>query len=94
MKNIKAIKTLLVLVLAMLYTVSIYADEYTDRTTLRDKLEFRYVANPGATTFVTLNNTQIFAGTEAGAFWRNGNMRRAQGLVRALLRDNQTLPIS
>ncbi|MCB0374605.1 MAG: hypothetical protein KDD04_01670 [Sinomicrobium sp.] len=89
MKNVKAIKTLLTLALVILYTVSSYADEYTDRTTLRDKLEFRYVANPSATTYVTLDNTQIFSGTETGAFWTNSNMRRAQELVRALLRDNQ-----
>jgi hypothetical protein len=88
MKNIKIIKPLLVLVLAML-SVSSYADEFSDRTTLRDKLEFRYIANPNASTYVTLNNTQIFSGTETGAFWTNTHMRRAQELVRALLRDNQ-----
>lgn len=62
-----------------------------DRTVLKDKLRFFYFATPNDTTAapVVLNNNTIHGGTESGAFWRNNNMRRAQALVRALLRDGQ-----
>lgn len=87
MKNKHAIKMLLVVLFA--WQMSNSYSQANDRTTLRDKLEFRYIATPTATTYVTLDNASIFSGTEAGAFWTNTNMRGGQGLVRALLKTSQ-----
>lgn len=89
MKNTHPIKILLALTFLMLHAMNSYANAASDRTILRDKLKFYYIANPNNTTSVLLNNTRIFDGTETGAFWTNNNMRRAQALVRALLRDRQ-----
>ncbi len=85
MKN-KHVFKILLLAFIGIYTGASYAQ--ADRTTLRDKLRFYYIANPSTTTSVLLDNAQIFSGTEAGPFWTNSNMGRAQALVRALLRES------
>lgn len=61
-----------------------------NRAILKDKLRFIYVANPNTSNSVTLDNNQIYGGTESGTFWSNGNMAKAQGLVRALLKESSS----
>ncbi|CAM1371886.1 hypothetical protein [Tenacibaculum xiamenense] len=82
----KYIKLQVLLILVGLFNISMQSQN--NRSTLKDKLRFVYVANPNNSTSVTLDNTAIHGGTETGSFWRNNNMRRGQALVRALLRDN------
>lgn len=61
---------------------------------VKQKLSFRYVANPNANppdVVEIQDNAAIAAGTETGAFWSNDAMEPLQELVRALLRDDTEL---
>ncbi|TMQ57556.1 MAG: hypothetical protein E6K76_10140 [Candidatus Eisenbacteria bacterium] len=68
-------------------TVSATPEE--DRTYLRNKISFRYLAQPNQTASVpvVLDNIGIWRGTETGAFWSNANIPGLKSVVRALLQE-------
>lgn len=86
MKTLKYIQKSSFLILCLLFMGNSFAQN--DRSILKDKFRFIYIANPNSTNSIILNNNQIYNGNETGAFWTNSNMRRSQALIRALLRDN------
>lgn len=59
----------------------------TDRALIASKLEFFYYDNPRVDSLIGVNNTQVAAGTENGAFWTNANTGPLRTFVRALLKD-------
>jgi len=65
------------------------AQHTEDRTYLRNKVSFRYVAAPNDTARapVVLDNIGIWRGTETGAFWSNASIPGLKGMVRALLQE-------
>ena len=60
-----------------------------DRTYLRNKISFRYVAQPNQTAALplVLDNIGIWGGTETGAFWSNPNIPGLKAVVRSLLQQ-------
>lgn len=76
-------------VLAGLMAASAAAQQTEDRTYLRNKISFRYVAQPNQTASlpVVLDNIGIWRGTETGAFWSNANIPGLKAVVRALLQE-------
>lgn len=86
MKTLKNIYKGTFLVVCFLFILNSTAQN--DRSILKDKFRFIYVANPNNNNSIILNNDQIYNGNETGSFWTNNNMVRGQALVRAILRDN------
>ncbi|HYR53106.1 MAG TPA: hypothetical protein VET83_10915 [Candidatus Dormibacteraeota bacterium] len=75
--------------IALVVPVSAGAQPTEDRTYLRNKVSFRYVAAPNDTARApaVLDNIGIWGGTETGAFWSNPNIPGLKNMVRALLQE-------
>jgi len=65
------------------------AQHIEDRTYLRNKVSFRYVATPNDTARApaVLDNIGIWRGTETGAFWSNASIPGLKNMVRSLLQE-------
>lgn len=86
MKTLKNIQKSIFLILCLLFMINSVAQN--DRSILKDKFRFIYVANPNNNNSIILNNEQIYSGNETGSFWTNNNINGPKNLVRALLKDN------
>jgi len=77
------------LVLAGMLPSPAAAQKTDDRTYLRNKISFRYVAQPNQTASspVVLDNIGIWQGKETGAFWTNASIPGLKAIVRALLQE-------
>lgn len=82
-----ALSACLVAVLVLLAGAPLFADAEADRQLLVERLELQYVADPAGASagLEVLDNEEVAAGTENGAFWSNASMAPVHTLVRELL---------